>query len=345
MITQSYSQGNHIKENNTNTNSNQANSYYQQESNSEDVLLKVKGVISKTLSIFETLISQVIGRLYISYDSSPLFEYTNLEGIICLVINRKSSILLLQIYDLLDIKKEFEIELYQNIYEGYHVMTDTFHSIEYPTFFLGINFATIPFASLFKDSLFVHSMILDSDKNQFCYKQEIKDPQRQLKIGLIEDLVQLNFNRHNGDLIYDISKEATNYMEKMGVGVAKMNTEYENIRGEIRFRKLEGKVNKSEVAEVNLNKMISLMSEFANQNKEEEREEIEELSLLNKVNKKYKTEKNIGKTIFQKENDEKNHHKVEETERKDYPKRRTEKTNFNALMMPKTTQSHKSEKQ
>lgn len=345
MINLSFS---HKNNNNTDSNDgNFSNANYQQEYNPEHSLLTVKRVINKSLLASETLITHVIGRLYISYESSPQFEYTNFEGIVCLVINRKTSMLLLQIYDLLDIKKEFEIELYGNIAQGYHVISETFHSIEYPTFFLGINFVTISFAELFKDSLKIHSLILDAEKNQFCFKEKANDTEMQIKIGLAEDLIQFHYNTHNGDLVYEISKEAIHYMERMGVEVTKMDSEYENVRGEMRFRKIEGRVNKSDFGEENYNKMISLMNDFAYNNngeiKEKEEKEIDELLIINKVNKTFKTAKTEDKKTFHKETKEQLHQNntsaEQESKKPNLPRRRTGNTDFNSIMMPKNKNS------
>ena len=41
------------------------------------------------------------------------FQYTGLEGILCVMINRLLSNLYLLVYDILDFKKQFEIEYYK----------------------------------------------------------------------------------------------------------------------------------------------------------------------------------------------------------------------------------------
>ena len=80
----------------------------------------------------------------ISYDYNSGFQNTGLEGILCVVINRVFSCLILQIFDVMDFKKQFEVELYTNIAlnKGYEILSEKFHTIEYPTFCLGINFYT-----------------------------------------------------------------------------------------------------------------------------------------------------------------------------------------------------------
>ena len=155
------------------------------------------------------------------------FEYTGLEGILCVMINRLLSNLYLQIYDILDFKKQFEIELYTNILlnKGYEVMSEKFHAIEFPTFCLGINFYTIKKAEEIKNIILNYSKALNSSlfyqyekKNHDTFKQKklfdyISDPKKFLnyndkKKKISKDINnQLEYNNLNND--------DSNYLETM----------------------------------------------------------------------------------------------------------------------------------
>ena len=116
------------------------------------------------------------------------FEYTGLEGILCIMINRLSSNLYLKIYDILDFKKQFEIELYTNILfnKGYEVMSEKFHTIEFPTFptfCLGINFYTIKKADEIKNIILNYSKALNSTLF-YQYKKKNHDTFKQKKTKL-----------------------------------------------------------------------------------------------------------------------------------------------------------------
>ena len=155
------------------------------------------------------------------------FEYTGLEGILCIMINRLLSNLYLQIYDILDFKKQFEIELYTNILlnKGYEVMSEKFHTIEFPTFCLGINFYTIKKAEEIKNIILNYSKALNSSlfyqyekKNHDTFKQKklfdyISDP----KAGLnYYDKKKKTSKDVNNQLEYNnLNNDDSNYLETM----------------------------------------------------------------------------------------------------------------------------------
>ena len=155
---------------------------------------KLELVLEKKFTATQTMLSYCKCQLYISYDNMTGFEYTGLEGILCIMINRLLSNLYLQIYDILDFKKQFEIELYTNILlnKGYEVMSEKFHTIEFPTFCLGINFYTIKKADEIKNIILNYSKALNSTlfyqyekKNHDTFKQKklfdfINDPKKVL---------------------------------------------------------------------------------------------------------------------------------------------------------------------
>ena len=134
------------------------------EFNDKEIKTKLELILEKKFLPTETLLSYCKCQLYISYDYLGDFEYTGLEGILCILINRIYSNLYLQIYDVMDFKKQFEIELYTNILlnKGYEVAGEKFHTIEFPTFCIGINFYTKKKAEEIKNIILNYSKALNS---------------------------------------------------------------------------------------------------------------------------------------------------------------------------------------
>ena len=81
----------------------------------KEIQTKLEVVLEKKFTPTQTMLSYCKCQLFICYDNRSNFEYTGLEGILCVVINRVLSNLYIQIYDIMDFKKQFEIELYTNI--------------------------------------------------------------------------------------------------------------------------------------------------------------------------------------------------------------------------------------
>ena len=134
------------------------------EFNDKEIKTKLELILEKKFLPTETLLSYCKCRLYISYDYLGDFEYTGLEGILCILVNRIYSNLYLQIYDVMDFKKQFEIELYTNILlnKGYEIASEKFHTIEFPTFCIGINFYTKKKAEEIKNIILNYSKALNS---------------------------------------------------------------------------------------------------------------------------------------------------------------------------------------
>ena len=130
----------------------------------KEVKTKLELIFEKKFAPTETMLSYCKCQLYISYDNFSGFDNTGLEGILCIVINRVFSNLYLQIYDIMDFKKQFEIELYTNISlnKGYEILDEKFHTIEFPTFCIGINFYTKKKAEEIKNIILYYSKALNS---------------------------------------------------------------------------------------------------------------------------------------------------------------------------------------
>lgn len=108
-----------------------------------------------------SLVDFAIVKIYICYEGEENFNYTNLEGYLCLMVDRQYSCLFLQLYDYTHNEKHFELELYTNFEKGYSVLHDYFHSIEFPNFTIGFNFSNKTSAQKFKNSIFYNSILLN----------------------------------------------------------------------------------------------------------------------------------------------------------------------------------------
>ena len=114
--------------------------------------------------------------------TNNIFLPFNKEGILCVIVNRKKSCLFLQLFDLIEFKKVFEIELYANIIEGFNAKNLFFHTIEFPGFFLGISYANNnnsnennsndSRAGLIQKSIFSISKFFDVNEDFFTFSAE-----------------------------------------------------------------------------------------------------------------------------------------------------------------------------
>ena len=114
--------------------------------------------------------------------TNNIFLPFNKEGILCVIVNRKKSCLFLQLFDLIEFKKVFEIELYANIIEGFNAKNLFFHTIEFPGFFLGISYANNnnsnennsndSRAGLIQKSIFSISKFFDVNEDFYTFSAE-----------------------------------------------------------------------------------------------------------------------------------------------------------------------------
>ena len=157
------------------------------EFNDKEIKTKLELILEKKFLPTETLLSYCKCQLYISYDYLGDFENTGLEGILCILVNRIYSNLYLQIYDVMDFKKQFEIELYTNIAlnKGYVIVNEKFHSIEFPTFCIAINFYTKKKAEEIKNIILNYSKALNSSLFYMYEKKEHDDFQYKKKFDYI----------------------------------------------------------------------------------------------------------------------------------------------------------------
>ena len=197
-----------------------------------EIQTKLEVVLEKKFIPTQAMLCYCKCQLYLSYENMTGFEYTGLEGILCIMINRLLSNLYLQIYDILDFKKQFEIELYTNILlnRGYEIMSEKFHSIEFPNFCLGINFYSIKKAEEIKNIILNYSKALNSSlfyqyekKNHDTFKQKklfdfISDPKKVLNYNDKKKKNIKEFNKNNQNNEYNNlnnENENTNYLESI----------------------------------------------------------------------------------------------------------------------------------
>ena len=161
---------------------------------SEENIKNVKLCISNMISKEETLIEVSSVKLSIcSPRTNKKFIQFKKEGILCVIANRNYSCLFLQLYDLNDFTKVFEIELYSNINKGYNVKDNFFHYIEFPGFFLGISFPKTLIdndiknrSDLIHESIISYSKFIDINYEYYTYlfnfdfEKEQKDYQNKI---------------------------------------------------------------------------------------------------------------------------------------------------------------------
>jgi hypothetical protein len=143
--------------------------------------------------------------------TNNIFLPFNKEGILCVIVNRKKSCLFLQLFDLIEFKKVFEIELYANIIEGYNAKNLFFHTIEFPGFFLGISYNNENSrAGLIQKSIFSISKFFDVNEDFYSFsfefdfdveKKEIESQILKLKENLEKENNKIDVNIINKNII------------------------------------------------------------------------------------------------------------------------------------------------
>ena len=300
---------------------------------------KVKIIIDKSLSHEESMLFFSYCQIYMAYLKSKTNEETSnkqeqqqgfintgLEGAIILVINRIISALFIQIYDLLDFKKQFQIELYTNIEKGYKEITPTFHCIEYPSFHLGIMFLNNTLSTEFKEKVILYSTILDTNSDRFCYETNHSEKQinqsedhmllldKSLKLENIENLVIMHEDEDSNELFYDVTRVGVKYFEPMEIQLLDINYQFELVRGRKRLEQEQNEeenmqlIEEKEIQqnEVKSNQKDKLQDEnfdnFINaikafQESENELDEMAKIRQLNKVKKNNYLMKNEQRII------------------------------------------------
>ena len=132
---------------------------------SEANVKKIKKCLSGIIEKEESILEYATVKLSIcSPQTEKQFKPFIKEGILCVIINRNTSCLYLQLFELLEFHKVFEIELYTNISDGYTVSDNYFHVIEFPGFFLGLSFPKIDYPNVANRSSLIQKSIISISK-------------------------------------------------------------------------------------------------------------------------------------------------------------------------------------
>ena len=170
---------------------------------SETNMKRVKECISSIISKEESIIEFATAKLAICTPrTNKTFISFKKEGILCVISNRNYSCLFLQLFDMIEFTKVFEIELYTNIKEGYNAKDINFHTIEFPGFFLGISFAK-PINNIESRGALIQKAIISTSKFldinseyytylfDFDYEKEKKNIQKKIE-KLYDDNSSIN---------------------------------------------------------------------------------------------------------------------------------------------------------
>ena len=262
---------------------------------------KIRLIISKYLPYTQTILKITQAEIYISKGQKLEFKLV-MKGILCLVISRTLSNLYIQMYDMFDFKKQFEIELYTNIEYGMEQLEETFYSIEYPTFFLGINFASEYMGKEIKNLILLHSTVLNSKSNQFSYeKNPINRKTIPIKIEKIEPLINFSYNSDINEIIYDISRGANRFLESYNISMADLNYEYEVVRNLIKFEPNQQikKNFKTDKDILDKEKIEKIMNEIKKLEGDRIGDELEIIKKKNKINKFNYANKKFNESLIQ----------------------------------------------
>ena len=262
---------------------------------------KIRLIISKYLPYTQTILKITQAEIYISKGQKLEFKLV-MKGILCLVISRTLSNLYIQMYDMFDFKKQFEIELYTNIEYGMEQLEETFYSIEYPTFFLGINFASEYMGKEIKNLILLHSTVLNSKSNQFSYeKNPINRKTIPIKIEKIEPLINFSYNSDINEIIYDISRGANRFLESYNISMADLNYEYEVVRNLIKFEPNQQikKNFKTDKDILDKEKIEKIMNEIKKLEGDRIGDELEIIKKKNKINKFNYANKKYNENLIQ----------------------------------------------
>lgn len=132
--------------------------------------------INKNIKPFESVIFYSISSLFFSSFDNLEFKNISTEGYIIILINRKSRSLFIRLYELLSVKLEFEVEVYNNIEDskGYLVISDYFHSISFPFGILGFMFKNQNQSKVFQSQLLNYSLIFNLVDGNNKINQSVK---------------------------------------------------------------------------------------------------------------------------------------------------------------------------
>ena len=175
------------------------------ESNSK----RIKRCLSQIIPKEESVLEFVTAKLSICDYQESEFVPLDTEGILCVVINRIKSCLYLQLFDIIEFKKRFEIELYTNIGDGYIAESKLFHIIEFPHFLLGMQFAKMDNnkaqenkeegGALMQKAIISTSKFLDINFEHYLYNYNIDLDREQKQLEKVRESMKNEQNSKNNE--------------------------------------------------------------------------------------------------------------------------------------------------
>jgi hypothetical protein len=240
---------------------------------------EMKKILKSKVESHCSLIEFAIARIFICYDGEEDFQFTNLEGCLCLMVNRDHSCLFLQLYDYSQYEKQFEIEIYTNIEKGYMVLHDYFHCIEYQSFSIGLNFSNKTSAQKMKNSIFYNSIMLNMNCTQLKLARLGNEKKKDEKVTeTIKKEFENNTNNNSKSIIkfskdqeilkviYEVSENDFNssiapmqvFLKNVDIHKDKLEASFKADQKEIGVKNITSEIEPTKFIQYDLNKRTSI---------------------------------------------------------------------------------------
>lgn len=146
--------------------------------------------INKNILPFESVMFYSFSSLFFSSFDNLEFKNIATEGYIIILVNRKSKSLFIRLYELLTVKLEFEVEVYNNIEDskGYIVISNYFHSISFPFGILGFMFKNQSHSQVFRSQILNYSLIFNLVDGNNKINQSVKSYADEMFLPEIESI-------------------------------------------------------------------------------------------------------------------------------------------------------------
>ena len=191
---------------------------------------ELKKILKDNLPRNSSILEYAIAKIYLAYPDTE-FQFTGLEGCLCLIVNRSIGSLYLNLYEYTKHKKELELEIYTNIEKGYNTLQNNFHSINDPFGTIGISFANKIEAEKMKKSIFYNSILFNINPENYMLinnnsmiessnglkqtksNKEFKINENCINSSSISDLnnvqkiVHFFINHDEGEIVLNVKKE------------------------------------------------------------------------------------------------------------------------------------------
>jgi len=183
--------------------------------NNYTILNQIKKYLTDQMRPYESIIEFCTSKIYFALQDEE-FKPANIEGYLCLIINRELQCLYLRVINTMDYSRLLEIELYQEIKSGYSVLHDNFHSIEFNFGYLGISFLNKTDGDRLKSAIFYISTIIYESNSKSCMvsKNQVKVKRRTMPVQeetqvnnllkKIDEFEIREFSKVESNIIYEI---------------------------------------------------------------------------------------------------------------------------------------------